>query len=74
MHQPITAARADALIASAYNLHVRAGEAMTPARAAGLPRGDRAGLCRLLEERGGSDLYTAEDARAAFALVVGARA
>jgi hypothetical protein len=46
---------------------------MTPAKAAKLPRGDRAQLCRMLEERGGSDLYTQDDARAAFALVVESR-
>lgn len=67
----MTKSRADALIATSFNLHVQAGEAMTPARAAKLPRGDRAALCRLLEVRGGSDLYDADDARAAFALVVG---
>lgn len=67
----MNAARVDALLASAYNLHVRAGEPMTPARAATLPRGDRAALCRMLEDRGGSDLYSPADARAAFAFVVG---
>lgn len=61
------------LLATAYNLHVGpriGGDAMTPAKAARLPRGDKAALCRLLEERGGSDRFTAADARRAFAEVV----
>lgn len=70
----MTPTKINALIASSYNLHIgprEGGEAMTPAKAASLPRGDRAALCRLLEEKGGSDLYTADDARSAFAAVVG---
>ncbi|MBT2300420.1 hypothetical protein J7E70_08070 [Variovorax paradoxus] len=69
----MTNAQANALIASAYNLHFgkQANKVMTPAEAATLPRGDRAALCRVLETKGGSDLYTAADARSAFALVVG---
>jgi hypothetical protein len=64
--------RINAIIATAYNLHFGgSGDAMKPAAAALLPRGDRAFLCRTLEVKGGSDLYTAEDARAAFAAVVG---
>jgi hypothetical protein len=66
----MTAARINALIATAYNLHVQRGDAMTPAKAAKLPRGDRAALCRLLETKGGSDLFNAEDCRSAFARVV----
>lgn len=69
----MTTAKVNALIASAYNLHVQQGEAMTPAGAAKLSRGDRAQLCRMLEDRGGSDLYTRADARAAFVAVVEAR-
>ena len=61
---------ANAIIATAYNLHVRKGEAMTPAKAAKLPRGDRAALCRILETKGGSDLYTSQQAAQAFAHVV----
>ena len=64
---------ANELIATAYNLHVgprTGGDAMTPAKAAKLPRGDRAALCRILEERGGSDRFTAADARIAFAEIV----
>lgn len=68
----ITPDRAYALMASAYNLHFGgSGDAMTPAKAAKLPRGDQAMLCRTLEEKGGSDLYTQQDANAAFLLVVG---
>ncbi len=67
----MTQSRINALIASAYNLHVgKSGEAMTPAKAAKLPRGDRAALCRLLEIKGGSDLFSADDCRSAFAAVV----
>ena len=66
----MTASLANAIIATAYNLHVRKGEPMTPARAATLPRGDRAALCRLLEERGGSDLYSPAQAAQAFAFCV----
>ena len=72
----MTAARAAAIMASAYNLHVgpqRGGAAMTPAAAQRLPRGDKAALCRILETKGGSDIYTADDARSAFAFVSGAR-
>ena len=64
---------AHAVVATAYNLHVgprEGGAAMTPAKAAKLSRGDRAALCMLLEQRGGSDLYTADDARRAYALIV----
>lgn len=43
---------------------------ITPAVAAALPRGDRAALCRILEAKGGSSLYTAADAAKAFAFVV----
>lgn len=70
--ESITPDRAYALMASAYNLHFGgSGDAMTPAKAAKLPRGDQALLCRTLEEKGGSDLYTKQDANAAFLLVVG---
>lgn len=67
--------RVNAIIASAYNLHVAKGkgEPMTPARAANLPKGDRAALCRILEKKGGSDLYSAADAAQAFAHVVNGR-
>lgn len=73
MSIPMTADRINALLASSYNLHVgptKGGEAMTPAMAAKLPRGDRAALCRILEERGGSDLFTADECRTAFARIV----
>lgn len=62
----------NALLASAYNLHVGptiGGLAMTPARANSLSKGDKAALCRLLEEKGGSDLYSATDCRKAFAII-----
>lgn len=61
------------LLATAYNLHVgpkRGGATMTPAEVSKLGRGDKAALCRLLEEKGGSDRFTTADARAAFAQVV----
>lgn len=69
----MTKAKINALLATAYNLHVGprlGGDAMTPAKAAELPRGDKAALCRILEERGGSDIYSADDAREAFAAIV----
>lgn len=67
----MTTAQVNALIATSYNLHFGgSGEAMTPAKAAKLPRGDRAALCRTLEVNGGSDLYTQQQAREAFAEVV----
>jgi hypothetical protein len=66
----MTKAQVNALLATAYNLHIQQGAAMTPAAAAKLPRGDRAALCRILETKGGSELYTAADARTAFAAVV----
>lgn len=65
--------RINELLATAYNLHVgpkRGGAAMTPAEAAKLSRGDKAALCILLETKGGSDLFTADDARKAYAAVV----
>lgn len=65
------ASRVNALIASAYNVHgPRSGEPMTALKAAMLSRSDRAGLCRLMEARGGSDLFSVEDAKFAFAEVV----
>lgn len=69
----MTKSKLNALLAASYNLHVGprlGGQAMTPEAAGKLARGDKAALCRLLEERGGSDLYTAADARSAFAIVV----
>lgn len=64
--------RANALIATSYNLHFgRAeGKVLTAEDAARLPRGDRAALCRVLETKGGSDLFSAADCQSAFALVV----
>jgi hypothetical protein len=69
----MTPAKINALIASAYNLHVGPkvkGEAMTPAKAATLPRGDRAMLCKLLRDNGGSDLYTQAEAGEALGLII----
>jgi hypothetical protein len=60
----------DALICSAYNLHIQQGQALTPQAAAKLPRGDRAQLCNILREKGGSDLYSKEQADEAFQLIV----
>lgn len=69
----MTAAKAHAIVATAFNLHFGAArnEVMTPAKAAKLSRGDQAALCMVLEQRGGSDLYDAAAARAAYACVVG---
>lgn len=69
----MTTSQINALISSAYNLHIKAGDAMTPAKAAKLSRGDRAALCKILEDKGGSDIYTQAQARTAFAAVVGSR-
>ena len=66
----MTKPQIDALIATSYNLHIQTGEAMTPAKAAKLPKGDRAALCKILQDKGGSDLYTQEQAGKAFAHVV----
>lgn len=82
MNKPITgstltAGKIDALIASSYNLHIgpaERGEAMDSAKAAALPRGDRAMLCSILRDKGGSDLYTKEQANEAFQLIVQRRA
>ena len=62
----------NALLASAYNLHVGprvGGAALTPASASNLKRADKLALCVLLENNGGSDLYTADDARKAYAAI-----
>jgi hypothetical protein len=69
----MTESKINALIASAYNLHVGPlvrGEAMTPAKAAALPRWERAALCKTLADKGGSDLYSQAQAREAFGVVV----
>jgi hypothetical protein len=73
----MTSNQINALIATSYNLHigpVRLGEAMTPAKAAKLARGDRAMLCKILIDKGGSDLYTQEQAGEALAAIVNRRA
>lgn len=70
----LTAGKIDALIATSYNLHIQEGEAMTSATAAKLSRGDRAQLCSILREKGGSDLYTTEQADEAFQLIIERRA
>lgn len=70
----LTTAKINALIASSYNLHIQQGEAMTPEKAAKLPRGDRAMLCKLLRDKGGSDLYTQEQAGEALSLIIDRRA
>lgn len=61
------------LIASSYNIHIgpkERGEAMTPAKAAKLPQGDRAMLCKILRDEGGSDLFTKEQAGEALSMVL----
>ena len=64
----MTASQIDALIASSFNVHFgRERETvLTPADAAALSRADRAALCLVLERKGGSDLYTAAQAREAY--------
>lgn len=69
----MNASKVNALIATAYNLHIGpkvGGKPMTPSAAAKLPRRDRAALCRILESKGGSDAFTQKDAERAFAFVV----
>lgn len=68
----MTSSQVNALIATSFNLHFgkARNEVMTPAKAAKLSRGDRAALCMVLEQKGGSDLFTAEQARKAYALCV----
>lgn len=73
----LTTAKINALIASSYNIHIgpkERGEAMTPSKAAALSRGDRAKLCSILREKGGSDLYTKEQANEAFQAIIELRA
>jgi hypothetical protein len=75
MNKPIagfslTRGKIDALIASSYNLHIQEGQAMDSAAAAKLPRGDRAMLCKILAEKGGSDLYTQAQASEALQIIV----
>lgn len=66
----LTVGKVNAIIATAYNLHIQKGEALTSAKAAELPRGDRAALCKILNEKGGSDLYTKEQAGEAYLAIV----
>lgn len=70
----LTVGKINALIASSYNLHIQQGEAMTSKKAAELSRGDRAMLCSILREKGGSDLYTKDQADEAFQAIVERRA
>jgi hypothetical protein len=79
MNKPIagstlTAGKIDALIATSYNLHIQQGEALTSEGAAKMKRADRAALCHILREKGGSDLYSKEQADEAFQLIVSRRA
>jgi hypothetical protein len=64
----MTASQIDALIASSFNVHFggESQKVLTPADAAALSRADRATLCLILEIKGGSDLYSAAQARAAY--------
>lgn len=73
----MNASQINALIASSYNIHVgpaKRGEAMTPAKAAKLPRGDRAMLCKILRDKGGSDLFTQDQAGEALCAILERRA
>lgn len=73
----MTKDKINAIIASAYNLHAAGrelGEAMTPAKAAELPRGDRAMLCKILSDKGGCDLYSEAQAREALSAIIDRRA
>ena len=73
----MNASQINALIASSYNLHASGrekGEAMTPDKAAKLPRGDRAMLCKILSEKGGSEIYSQEQAREALSAIIEHRA
>jgi hypothetical protein len=73
----MTSDKANAIIATSYNLHVgpkERGEAMTPDKAVKLPQNERAALCKLLSEKGGSDLYTKAQAAEAYRAVVEGRA
>lgn len=71
----MTRDRINALMAASYNLHVGPlgpqDSGMTPAKAGKLSRGDKAALCKLLADRGGSDFFTQAEAGTAFAIVVG---
>lgn len=65
--------RINALLATAYNLHVGpnlGGDTMTPAKAAKLKRADKVALAYLLREKGGSDLYSKADADAAYVALI----
>ena len=62
----------NALLATSYNLHtgpIVRGDAMTPTKAALLPQAERFALAAQLAEKGGSDLYTQEQARTAMRLI-----
>ncbi|AWB35526.1 hypothetical protein [Orrella marina] len=58
----------NALIATSYNLHFgeKDDHVMTPSEAATLKRADKIALVHVLREKGGSDLFSAQDADEAF--------
>lgn len=73
----MTASQVNALIASSYNIHVgpiQRGAFMSPDKAAALPRGERANLCAILRDKGGSDLYTKAQAETALLAILERRA
>lgn len=71
----MTKQRALAIIATAYNRYFGgSGNAMTPAAAAKLSKGDKLGLLRVYINKADCELYTVAEAESAFALMVEARA
>ena len=63
------------MLAASYNAFVlprmgAAGREMTAAEAVKLQRGDRAALCRLIENNGGCGEYTVEQADKAFQQII----
>lgn len=63
------------MLAAAYNYFVlprmgAAGRELTAKEALKLPRGDRAALCRLIQNHGGCCEYTVEQADEAFQKII----
>lgn len=68
----LTPSQVNALLASAYNLHIGPvvlGAPLHPDGAEKLAKEERLSLARLLQEKGGSSLYSQADASTAIEMI-----